>query len=455
MFIQLNQLCLGLAALAMASCITAPPFVCTDDAQCNSDPPGICVQYTGLVGACAVPAGDCPSGYRYHESAGQGQAGQCAAIPRFQITSVSSANEHDTIAAHITAFDNTGQKLATYNGTPSVSTTWDDMKILTPPVFNSGEADMAVSFNRANTASSRASFSLKDGVLKGRSGDIAIGAGGWNKITTVPILPSNSDVMAFRVSLFRLGKSAAYGVLVLGDDGANAGLYASSGGLNDIRLINGNSMLAPNVTLDGKKFPIRLFQIVQLEPIVIDISGHTSTELITSYNGASGLAFASSLDNGRTWTTKVASYRIGASDYCNSSFKNLSSPPEERALAIENDTQFKLLYTSAGTSLGMILNTGTCLATGALDDFAKPAVQLDKNGKYPAMILKEGTVYKGWSRDGQYMTSLDAISWQQVGSPLLPNQDRFSSVVWEKEESRFLAAAVSESGHEMDVYVRQ
>jgi hypothetical protein len=70
----------ALAALAVSqgSCSSQPAFVCTQDQDCAlAGRSGICSS-----GACALPASDCSSGYRYDTSAGNGLGGICvAAIP--------------------------------------------------------------------------------------------------------------------------------------------------------------------------------------------------------------------------------------------------------------------------------------------------------------------------------------------------------------------------------------
>lgn len=62
--------CIALAALCLfAGCRTKPLFECSNDVQCG--PKGACV-----AGGCALPATDCPSGFRFDASAG----GACVAV---------------------------------------------------------------------------------------------------------------------------------------------------------------------------------------------------------------------------------------------------------------------------------------------------------------------------------------------------------------------------------------
>lgn len=62
---------LAFAAAAVTACIARDRLVCEDDAQCSRKPEGVCHD-----GACAYPDGECASGLRYGDFAGE-RAGRC------------------------------------------------------------------------------------------------------------------------------------------------------------------------------------------------------------------------------------------------------------------------------------------------------------------------------------------------------------------------------------------
>ena len=62
---------LALFGIVVGACIARDRLVCSDDTQCTLRDGGMCID-----GGCAYPDGDCPSGYRYSDFAGE-HAGQC------------------------------------------------------------------------------------------------------------------------------------------------------------------------------------------------------------------------------------------------------------------------------------------------------------------------------------------------------------------------------------------
>jgi hypothetical protein len=62
---------LAIAAVAVSACIARDQLVCEDDSQCTRFAEGVCHD-----GGCAYPDGDCPSGLRYGDFAGE-RSGRC------------------------------------------------------------------------------------------------------------------------------------------------------------------------------------------------------------------------------------------------------------------------------------------------------------------------------------------------------------------------------------------
>jgi hypothetical protein len=342
------------------------------------------------------------------------------ALASFAVTTpATTAAEHDSVSIHLVARDASAGTLLGYTGTPTLSGTWGDLRVVTPPVFTSGEADATVAFNRETSASSGlAHVKCADGSATGISPGVAVtvppwsapgsafyqaNPTGWDKdfdSQNAGWVREPAQGHYFLVYSGYIPGPAAYHSIGLGTSDDGTTLWASHGQqlTTGADTWEGGSLTVDGVVWDGQKL-VLMYRSRAFNP------------------AKDGHGFAVSPD-GTTWTRSSATNPV---------LGGVTAPCDKINTAV--------IAVAAAGSYRILFNNST------YDKFCTTVVTIDGDGHTihwsasnvvtasglpsgwtPQAFVKEGSVYKLYATDSSpaahYATSGNGVDW--IVSPTDP-----------------------------------
>ncbi len=335
-------------------------------------------------------------------------------LASFAITSqATNVDEHAQFALHLEAQDASGQTRTDYHGAPTLNADWGDLTVVSPIVFQDGQADVTVSLDRETSPTHPAVIiTALDGPITGMTaiGIAVVTAPSWTVLDTTPVFQgrTNTSTPSWDSSISKarwLRRNDEYMLWYLGsnpgDDSFSpgVGVATSSDGMTWTRESTVMPVLTTATSGWDNGIAVTDFFVAPDQSNLIGVYYLQQSDIWGVVHSPDGI----------TWTRGTQGFAPANNGPCESIDDHPTTLVSERSsfevyFEVQANPCYSVSVFNDGAGWSSLNPTSGISSTGYLEVTA---------------IIKEGTVYKMWYRLSQegdptfllYATSTDEATW--------------------------------------------